>query len=115
MNETFKTTDKAKQLTGTVRKTCRLDTYLSATPRLLRSCWDGGSYSSYSVFNINTRQHSEPPTVGSAFDRSPKVEYVAAPGDVLITTGTFCGEPSYPCFSCMKADLEAVKRFLGIV
>lgn len=115
MNETIQTTDKIKRLTGTRRKTCRLDTYLSATPQTLRTGWDGGSCSHYSVVNILTGVSSNPPTNSSfAFDRAPKVQYVATPGDVLIQTGTFCGKPSYPSFSCAEADLDAVKRFLGV-
>lgn len=114
MNETIITTDKIKRLTGTRRKKCRLNTYLSAEPRLLHSYWDGGSRSEYSVVNVLTGAHSNPATWGGNFDRAGKREYVAAPGDVLIQTGTFCGKPSYPSFSCAEADLDAVKRFLGV-
>lgn len=115
MSIKFNTTDKAKRLTGTKRKTCCLDAYLGATPIALRSGWDGGSRSDYSVVNVLTGVRSNPPTNSNyAFDRAPKVEYTPAPGDVLIKTGTFCGKPSYPSFSCAEADLDAVKRFLGI-
>lgn len=113
MNESIITTDKIKRLTGTRRKKCSLNTYLSEC--VLSSYWDGGSCSKYSVVNVLNGLHTNPPVHGGQFDRSEKRKYVPAPGDVLITTGTFCGKPSYPSFSCREEDLTAVKQFLGIV
>lgn len=112
---TFKTTHKVKQLTETRRKSFFIMPHLVSAGQVLLSYWDGGSKSVYSVVNILTGLHYLPPVHGGLFDKSEEKEWVPAPGDVLICCGTFCGKPSYPNFSCLEADVTALKTFLGVV
>ena len=52
------------------------------TPRVLHSYWDGGSRSSYRVYERGVV--SIPPTWGGNFDRNPAVPYVLPPGAILV-------------------------------
>lgn len=100
---------KTKQLTGSRKRQCTFSP--GHTSVNVNSYWDGGSKSSYVVFNIDSGMEVLP--VGNApFMTSGRLDYTLIIGDIVIETGTFCGKPATPRFMCRTEDSERVLTFL---
>lgn len=65
--------------------------YARCNPISLRSMWDGGSRTFYSV--LRNGEFISPPISGSYFEKQAE-DYVPLVGDVLVQSGTFQGKPA---------------------
>lgn len=106
---TFPTTNKVKQITGTRKKQFFLRTAETVAPR---GGWSGGSCSYF---------HGENYKTGATFHFKQgdnwsvqTTEQVLPPDCIMIETGTFCGKPAFPAIYCRPEEIDAVKTFLGL-
>lgn len=75
------------------------------------SYWDSGSRSVYRVVDMRTTKGFTPPA-GSypTFDG----RYQLKSGEVLISTGTFCGKEATPSITFLADDIEMVERYFAL-
>ncbi len=110
MNTYYKTTEAVKNITRSRKHQFSFGT--SEQPQNTDSYWSGGSRSEYSVYNMDTNKFGFPPA--GKYPWTTENRYTLQPGDVLIETGTFCGKPATPRFTCLPADEARAKAWLGI-
>lgn len=111
MFKVYSTTSQLKSIAPTKKRDFYLNTCGEGNPLNTASFWDGGSKSTYSVLNIDTKQ-SKHPSIGvfPTFESKTVLEA----NEILIETGVTCGKPSRPMITCRKSELEKVMGFLGL-
>jgi len=108
----FKVTPEIKGLLYSYKKkTVFIQAYPPDTEYHIDSYWDGGSKTTYTL--INLLGSCSFPTPEKSSKGYPGNYYKLRPGEILLSTGFFCGKPATAGFAFREDDKEAVFRLLG--
>ena len=112
MKTLYKINRRVQSLTGTRKRSFGLSEAYGPEQHTA-SYWDGGSKSEYTVINRQTGASFTPPcgTYKAGFRDGT---YTLKPGEILLSSGTFCGKQATPRFTCLPGELAETKAFLGI-